>query len=72
MSISSGSNGKGDKPRNCFSKQWRTNFDEIEWGHASFKPYWMSSMCQKADPYEGCPACGAETPEECHGQEEKE
>ncbi len=24
--------GKGDKPRNCFSKSFRTNFDEIDWG----------------------------------------
>lgn len=22
-------NGKGDSPRNCFSKQYRDNFDEI-------------------------------------------
>jgi len=25
-------NGKGDKPRNCFSKQFKSNFDEINWG----------------------------------------
>jgi len=24
-------NGKGDKPRNCFSKQFKNNFDEINW-----------------------------------------
>jgi flagellar hook-basal body complex protein FliE len=23
--------GKGDKPRNCFSKQFKTNFDQIDW-----------------------------------------
>lgn len=23
--------GKGDKPRNCFSKQFKNNFDQIEW-----------------------------------------
>lgn len=26
------SNGKGDKPRNCFSKQFRDNHDAINWG----------------------------------------
>lgn len=24
-------NGKGDKPRNCFSNRYRDNFDAIEW-----------------------------------------
>ncbi len=23
--------GKGDKPRNCFSKNYRDNFDAINW-----------------------------------------
>jgi hypothetical protein len=23
--------GKGSKPRNCFSKQFKQNFDEINW-----------------------------------------
>lgn len=23
--------GKGDKPRNCFSKEFRKNYDEINW-----------------------------------------
>lgn len=23
--------GKGDKPRNCFSKEFRENFDNINW-----------------------------------------
>lgn len=23
--------GKGSKPRNCFSKSFRDNFDEIDW-----------------------------------------
>lgn len=25
--------GKGDSPRNCFSKQFKNNYDEINWGH---------------------------------------
>lgn len=24
-------NGKGDAPRNCFSKQYRKNYDKINW-----------------------------------------
>jgi hypothetical protein len=24
--------GKGDKPRNCFSKNYRDNYDSINWG----------------------------------------
>ncbi len=27
--------GKGDKPRNCFSENFRTNYDEINWGRTS-------------------------------------
>ncbi len=23
--------GKGDKPRNCFSKQYKNNYDQINW-----------------------------------------
>ncbi len=23
--------GKGDKPRSCFSKQFKDNFDQIDW-----------------------------------------
>lgn len=26
-------NGKGDKPRNCFSQQFKNNFDEIIWSN---------------------------------------
>ena len=25
--------GKGDKPRNCFSKKYRDNYDDINWGN---------------------------------------
>ncbi len=33
--------GKGDSPRNCFSKQFKNNFDDINWGHARS----IDSMC---------------------------
>lgn len=25
--------GKGDKPRNCFSKKFKDNYDEINWNY---------------------------------------
>tara|TARA_B110000503_G_C6798140_1_gene269991 strand:+ start:353 stop:481 length:129 start_codon:yes stop_codon:yes gene_type:complete len=25
--------GKGDKPRSCFSKQYKNRYDFIDWGH---------------------------------------
>jgi len=25
-------NGKGDKPRNCFSEKFKSNYEEINWG----------------------------------------
>ena len=28
-------NGKGDKPRNCFSKTYKSNYEEINWGFTS-------------------------------------
>ena len=30
-------NGKGSKPRNNFSRQFRENFDEINWGERKEK-----------------------------------
>lgn len=27
-------NGKGDSPRNCFSKQFKQNYEQINWGRA--------------------------------------
>ena len=30
-------NGKGDSPRSCFSKKFRNNYDEIDWGHKKTK-----------------------------------
>lgn len=29
--------GKGDKPRNCFSKQYKDNYDLIDWNHKEDK-----------------------------------
>ena len=29
--------GKGDKPRNCFSKQYKENHDSINWGRNKIK-----------------------------------
>ena len=27
--------GKGDKPRNCFSKKYKENYDDIDWNKKS-------------------------------------
>ncbi len=27
-------NGKGDSPRNCFSKQFKNNYDDISWNNS--------------------------------------
>lgn len=29
--MSDSSNGKGDRPRNCFSEEFRNNYDQINW-----------------------------------------
>jgi hypothetical protein len=29
--------GKGDKPRNCFSKQYKNHYDVIDWGRKKQK-----------------------------------
>jgi len=29
--------GKGDKPRNNFSKEFKKNYDRIDWGHGKPK-----------------------------------
>ena len=31
-------NGKGDNPRNCFSKQFRDNYDSIDWSKKEKPP----------------------------------
>lgn len=45
--------GKGDKPRNCFSKQFKKNYDKIDWRK-------KCPRCnQKFDSkYSICPSCG--------------
>jgi hypothetical protein len=33
--------GKGDSPRNCFSKDFRSNYDQIKWG----RPRTLDEIC---------------------------
>lgn len=45
--------GKGDKPRNCFTKQFKDNYDIIDW----------RKKCKKCNQkyhkkYSICPSCG--------------
>lgn len=35
---SSNTAGKGDRPRNCFSKQFKCNYEKIDW-HRNKKPF---------------------------------
>lgn len=37
--------GKGDSPRNCFSKSFRDNYDGIK--NFGFKPKWQQDSKQK-------------------------
>ena len=34
-------NGKGDSPRNCFSKAYKSNYDTINWG----RPKTIDDVC---------------------------
>jgi hypothetical protein len=40
-------NGKGSKPRSCFSKSYKDNFSEIDWGHGSKNKKTLSNKDQK-------------------------
>lgn len=35
--------GKGDKPRNCFSQQFRSNYDSIDWSPKRTSAEWSHS-----------------------------
>lgn len=37
MSATPSQAGKGDAPRNCFSKKFRDNYDDIVWNHKDEK-----------------------------------
>lgn len=47
--------GKGDKPRNCFSKQYKDNYDSIIWSKTK-----KCSKCENImnNKYNTCPKCG--------------
>ena len=42
--------GKGDAPRNCFSKKFKDNYDEIDWNHHK-----SSVKSQEADKQQKSP-----------------
>ena len=37
--------GKGDKPRSCFSKQFKSNYDEINWDKKKIKKEKLKKDC---------------------------
>jgi len=49
--------GKGDKPRNCFSKSFQNNYDFIDWGKIKICRKCHSKMKQN---FTTCPSCGYE------------
>lgn len=49
--------GKGDKPRNCFSRQFRDNFSEINWSNKISSP--CVRICKLKNDV--CVACGRTT-----------
>ena len=49
--------GKGDKPRNCFSKQYKNNYDSIAWPKVKECKNCKSKMKKN---FKTCPNCGYE------------
>ena len=49
--------GKGDKPRNCFSKKYKSNYDSINWSNISACPSCKTNMKKH---FKTCPSCGKE------------
>lgn len=49
--------GKGDKPRNCFSKQYKNNYDSINWNKTFTCKHCKSRIKNK---YKVCVSCGEE------------
>jgi predicted Zn-ribbon and HTH transcriptional regulator len=49
--------GKGDKPRNCFSKNYKDNYDSIAWANTIKCPKCKSNMKKH---FKTCPNCGFE------------
>ena len=52
--------GKGDKPRNCFSKIYKNNYDNISWGQEK-----ENKTCPKCKNlvrfnFKACRTCGYE------------
>lgn len=52
--------GKGDKPRNCFSKIYKNNYDNISWGQEK-----GNKTCPKCKNlvrfnFKACRTCGYE------------
>lgn len=49
--------GKGDKPRNCFSKKYKSNYDTIIWNR-TFKC--LRCKHNIKNNFKICPSCGYE------------
>ncbi len=61
-------NGKGSKPRNCFTKEFRDNYDTIDWGKTPLEKCMEDSQEKYVNEYitdgfgnswsKKCPICG--------------
>lgn len=59
--------GKGSKPRNCFSKQFQDNFDDIDWSKKSTEREMIEDCAALYRWPEGriINGCGDEQEEDC-------
>lgn len=51
-------NGKGDSPRNCSSKDFKKNYDLIEWSNKKGKVKCPECKQGVKKSYNTCPVCG--------------
>jgi hypothetical protein len=54
--------GKGDKPRNCFSKKYKSNYEHINWGSDDSSKEKICPTCKDvlSSSLKACRSCGYE------------
>ena len=54
--------GKGDKPRNCFSKKYKSNYERINWGSDDSSKEKICPICKDvlSSFLKVCRSCGYE------------
>lgn len=56
--------GKGDKPRNCFSRQYKDNYDSIDWGKKLICPQCSKPVNKDHNSF-WCHDCERLWPKDC-------